>query len=101
MRRALAVATVLALTGGMLVLAASPAAAKPAACPNAYELADLAELQAFVANAGGDPSDPELLGFFEFVDMNVDGFICFKTLPEATPFKSPPLLAGDNKVRPK
>lgn len=73
------------------------ASAKPPACPSAYELADLEELEDFVLAAGGEIGG-ELTAFFEVVDENVDRLICFKTLPDATPFPTPPLLAGDNRL---
>ena len=73
------------------------ATAKAPTCPAAYELADLPELEAFVEAAGG-MTGAELTAFFELVDENDDGLICFKTLPQATPLPTPPLLASDNRV---
>ena len=97
MRRILvSVLTCAICLGGSVTLAGS-ASAKPQSCPSAYELSDLSELEAFVIAAGGEIGT-ELTGFFEIVDENDDGLICFKTLPEATPYPTPPLLAGDNKL---
>ena len=73
------------------------ATAAPRPCPSSAELADLPELEAFVVAAGG-MTGPELTGFFQLVDENQNGLICFKTLPEATPFPTPPLLAGDDRL---
>jgi hypothetical protein len=73
------------------------AAATQPACPSAFELADLAELEDFVLAAGGEIGG-ELTAYFEVVDENVDGLICFKRLPDATPLPTPPLLAGDNRL---
>lgn len=82
--------TVVGVLGGTAV-------ADPPACPTSNTLSNLADLQAFVIAAGGDAGQ-ELTDFFEFVDANDDGLICYKTLPEATPFPTPPLLAGDNRL---
>jgi hypothetical protein len=73
------------------------AVAAPPACPAADTLSDLPDLQAFVIAAGGD-ANQELIDFFEHIDENDDGLICYKTLPEATPFPTPPLLAHDNRL---
>lgn len=97
MRRVLTIVLVSASLVGVLGVLGGPAVAKPPQCPRAYELADLPEVEAFVLAAGG-VIGPELTDFVEFVDGNDDGFICFKTLPEATPYPTPPLLAGDNKL---
>jgi len=90
---------VLCVALGVVCLMGLPVGAVSAApprCPAAYELSDLAEMERFVLDAGGQIG-PELTGFFLHIDENGNGSISFKTLPEATPLPTPPLLAHDDR----
>jgi hypothetical protein len=94
--RALKIACLIAATCLLLLAGAGSASADPPECPRSNELATLAELEEVVLEAGGEIGE-QLTSFFEFVDENDDGLICYKLLPEATPFPTPPFLAGDNR----
>jgi hypothetical protein len=89
----LATATLLA----SMAIPAGAAQADPAPCPASRDLMTLAELEALVEAAGGQ-TGAELTAFFGFVDENGDGLACFKTLPEATPYPTPPLQGMDNRT---
>jgi hypothetical protein len=93
--RSIALASALALTASLFVGVGSVAAAKP--CPSGYTAYTYAELEDFVIDAGGDPS-LGLEPYFEHIDANGNGTACFKTLPEATPYPTPPLLGHDDKA---
>jgi hypothetical protein len=60
------------------------------------DLMTLEQLEALVETAGGQTGS-ELTAYFDFIDENGDGLGCFKTLPEATPLPTPPLLGTDNR----
>jgi hypothetical protein len=96
-RRIQALGLTCVILGATLLVQQGTASAKPPQCPASNELADLPEVEAFVLEAGGEIGQ-ELTDFFHFIDENEDGLICFKTLPEATPFPTPPLLATDNRL---
>lgn len=86
----------MSLIAGVLVIPGGAVQADPAPCPSSRDLMSLEELEALVEDAGGQTGE-ELTAFFEFVDENGDGVACFKTLPEATPFPTPPLQGMDNR----
>lgn len=77
-------------------LMSTVSSAAPPPCPSSRALTTLPQLEAFVVAAGGE-TGPALTDFFEHVDENGNGLICFKVLPDATPYPTPPIQGMDDR----
>jgi hypothetical protein len=93
--RSIALACVLGLGASVSFGAGAVAAPKP--CASGFSAYTYAELEAYVVDAGGDPG-LGLEPYFDHIDANGNGTACFKTLPEATPYPTPPLLGQDDRI---